>query len=92
MNRQRQNEFDRIAASRISKINGGIPQHIALSNPASITIRNKLKRMGLSGPHIEAAKEMIDEIGLQGVLERQSLGVRFSTMPQAKRSPRIWKA
>jgi hypothetical protein len=92
MNRQRQNEFDRIAASRISKINGGIPQHIALSNPASITIRNKLNRMGLSGPHIEAAKEMIDEIGLQGVLERQSLGVRFSTMPQAKRSPRIWKA
>lgn len=91
MNRQRQNEFDRIAASRISKINGGIPQHIALSNPASITIRNKLNRMGLSGPHIEAAKEMIDEIGLQGVLERQSLGVRFSTMPQAKRSPRIWK-
>ena len=92
MNRQRQNEFDRIAAARISKINGGIPQHIALSNPASITIRNKLNRMGLSGPHIEAAKEMIDEIGLQGVLQRQSLGVRFSTMPQAKRSPRIWKA
>jgi len=92
MNRQRQNEFDRIAASRLSKINGGIPQHIALSNPASITLRNKLNRMGLSGQHIDAAMDMIDEIGLQGVLQRQSLGVRFSTMPAAKRSPRIWKA
>ena len=92
MNRQRQNEFDRIAASRISKINGGIPKHIALSNVRSITLRNKLNRMGLSGEHIEAAINMVDEIGLQGVLERQSLGVRFSTMPQAKRSPKVWKA
>jgi len=92
MNRQRQNEYDRIAAGRLSKIDGGIPKHIALSNPASITLRNKLNRLGLEGPHIEAAKQMIDEIGLQGVLERQSLGVRFSTMPQAKRSPRIWRA
>jgi len=92
MNRQRQNEYDRIAAGRISKIDGGILKHIALSNPASITLRNKLNRLGLQGPHIEAAKQMIDEIGLQGVLERQSLGVRFSTMPQAKRSPRIWRA
>ena len=91
MNRQRQNEYDRIAASRLSKINGGIPSHIALSNPASITLRNKLNRLGLSGAHIEAATAMIDEIGLQGVLQRQSLGVRFSTMPQAKQSPKIWK-
>lgn len=92
MNRQRQNEFDRIAASRLSKIEGGIPRHIALSNPASITLRNKLNRLGLQGPHIDAAKTMIDEIGLQGVLKGQSLGVRFSTMPQAKRSPKIWRA
>lgn len=92
MNRQRQNEYDRIAASRLSKINGGIKSHIALSNNASITLRNKLNRLGLEGEHIEAAINMIDEIGLQGVLQRQSLGVRFSTMPQAKRSPRIWKA
>lgn len=92
MNRQRQNEYDRIAASRLSKINGGIPKHIALSNPASITLRNKLKRLGLEGEHIEAAKTMIDEIGLQRVLQHQSLGVRFSTMPQAKRSPKVWRA
>jgi hypothetical protein len=92
MNRERQNEYDRIAASRLSKIDGGIPRHIALSNRASITLRNKFKRMGLEGQHIEAAITMIDEIGIQGVLERQSLGVRFSTTPHAKRSPKIWRA
>ena len=91
MNRQRQNEYDRIAGSRLSKINGGIPKHIALGNPSSITLRNKLNRLGLQGEHIEAAIDMIDEIGLQGVLQRQSLGVRFSTMPQAKKKSRIWK-
>lgn len=91
MNRQRQNEYDRIAASRLSKIKGGVPRHIALSNPSSITLRNKLNRLGLSGEHIDAAVQMVDEIGLQGVLQGQSLGVRFSTMAQAKRSPKIWK-
>lgn len=90
-NRELQNQFDRIAASRLSKIKGGIPKHIALSNSSSITLRNKLNRMGLEGPHIEAAKSMIDEIGLQGVLEKQSLGVRFSTMPSSKSKPKIWK-
>ena len=92
MNRQRQNEFDRIAGSRLSKIKGGIPKHVALGNSSSITLRNKLNRLGLQGEHIEAAITMVDEIGLQGVLQRQSLGVRFSTMPQAKRKPNVWKA
>lgn len=92
MNRERQNEYDRIAASRLSKINGGVSRHIALSNRSSITLRNKLNRMGLEGEHIDAAINMIDEIGLQGVLERQSIGVRFATTPHAKRSPKIWRA
>ena len=48
--------------------------------------------MGLEGEHIDAAINMIDEIGIQGVLERQSIGVRFATTPQAKRSPNIWRA
>ena len=74
MNRQRQNEYDRIAASRLSKINGGVSKHIALSNRASITLRNKINRMGLSGEHIEAAIAMVDDIGLQTMLESQSLG------------------
>ena len=90
-NRELQNQFDRIAASRLSKIKGGVPKHIALSNPRSITLRNKLNRMGLQGEHIDAAKAMIDELGLQGVLERQSLGVRFATMPSSKSKPKIWR-
>jgi len=91
MNKQRQNEYDRIAASRLSKINGGIPRHVAISTSPSITLRNKLNRLGLKGPHIEAAIQMVDELGLQEVLSRQSLGVRFSSMPSSKRKARIWK-
>lgn len=92
MNRQRQNEFDRIAASRLSKIKGGVPRHVAISTPPSITLRNKLNRLGLQGPHIDAAIQMMDELGLQEVLSRQSLGVRFSSMPSSKRKARVWKA
>jgi hypothetical protein len=90
-NREAQNQFDRIAAARLSKIKGGVKKHVALSNSRSITLRNKLNRMGLQGEHIEAAKNMIDEIGLQGVLQHQSLGVRFATMPSSKSKPKIWK-
>ena len=92
MNRQRQNEFDRIAAARLSKINGGLPRHVALSTSSSITLRNKLKRLGLEGEHVEAALEMVDDLGIQQVMSRQSLGVRFSTLPAAKRAAKIWKA
>jgi hypothetical protein len=92
MNRQRQNEFDRIAASRLSKINGGLPRHVALSTSSSITLRNKLKRLGLQGEHVEAALEMVDDLGIQQVMARQSLGVRFSTLPAAKRGAKIWKS
>lgn len=92
MNRQKQNEYDRIAASRISKIKGGIPKHIALSNSRSITLRNKLSRLGLEGDHVNACIQMVDELGLQQVLHHQSIGVKFSTMPQAKRKPKIWKS
>lgn len=89
-NRELQRKFDRIAASRLSRIEGGVARHIALSNRASITLRNKLSRMGLYGPHIDAATHMVDEIGLQSVLSSQPLGSRFATIPQAKRAPKIW--
>lgn len=92
MNRQRQNEFDRIAAARLSKINGGLPRHVALSTSSSITLRNKLKRLGLEGEHVEAALGMVDDLGIQQVMSRQSLGVRFSTLPAARRAAKIWKA
>lgn len=89
-NRELQRRFDRVAASRLSRINGGIPAHVALSNRGSIVFRNKMARMGLYGPHIEAASAMLDEIGLQEVLSKQPLGSRFATIPQAKRKPKLW--
>jgi hypothetical protein len=89
-NRELQRKFDRIAATRLSRIDGGVPRHIALSNRGSIVLRNKLMRMGLSGPHIDAAVTMVDEMGLQEVLSTQPLGSRFATIPQAKRAPKIW--
>ena len=90
MNREQQRKFDRIAASRLSRIKGGIPRHIALSNSRSITLRNKLNRLGLEGPHIEAALSMVDEMGLQEVMSKQPLGSRFASMPQAKKKPKVW--
>lgn len=92
MTREQQRRFDRMAAARLSKMKGGIPQHIALSNSRSITLRNKLKRLGIEGEHVEAALNMVDEIGLQEVMAKQPLGSRFASMPQAKRSAKIWKA
>ena len=92
MTREQQRRFDRMAAARLSKMNGGIPRHIALSNSRSITLRNKLKRLGIEGKHVEAALNMVDEIGLQEVMSQQPLGSRFASMPQAKRSAKIWKA
>jgi hypothetical protein len=88
--RKRSNEYDQIAASRLSKLNGGIPKHIALSNRASITLRNKINRLGLDGEHIESALRMIDEIGIQETLDRESIGVRFASIPQAKKKPKVW--
>lgn len=90
MSREQQRKFDRIAASRLSRIKGGIPKHIALSNSRSITLRNKLNRLGLEGPHITAAIEMVDAMGLQEVMSRQPLGSRFASMPQSKRKSKIW--
>lgn len=89
-NRELQRKFDRIAASRLSRIDGGIPRHVALSNRGSIVLRNKFRRMGLCGPHIDAAVNMVDEMGLQEVLSTQPLGSRFATVPQAKQAPKIW--
>lgn len=88
--RKKSNEYDRIAGARLAKLKGGIPRHIALSNPRSITLRNKLNRLGLEGPHVEAALKMVDDIGLQEVLSNEGIGVRFATIPQAKKPPKVW--
>lgn len=88
--RKKSNDYDRIAASRLAKLKGGVPRHIALSNPRSITLRNKLNRLGLQGEHIDAALKMVDDIGLQEVLTHEGIGVRFAAIPQAKKKPKVW--
>ena len=88
---KRQREFDRIAASRISKIGGGIPKYVALGSAASLSLRWKMKRMRLTGDHIKAALDLVDDQAMQDQLRRQSIGVRFATMPQARKKVKIWK-
>jgi hypothetical protein len=87
----KQREFDLIAGSRISKIGEGLPLHVALSNKNSITFRNKMKRMGIQGEIVEELVKLIDEVGIQRTLENQSIGVRFSTVQQAKSKPKVWR-
>jgi hypothetical protein len=90
--RKSEREYDRIAASRISKIKGGIPLHVAIGDMRSITLRNKLKRMGLKGPHIDDLISLVDEIGIQKTLNDMPLGVRFATVKSKKNRPKIWKS
>ena len=88
--RELQRRLDRISASRLSRLGEGIPQHVALSQIQSITLRNKLARMGLQGHHVDAALKMADEIGLQKVLSQQPLSSRFATLKTSKSKPKIW--
>jgi len=90
-NRDSEREYDRIAANRISRLDGGLPIYVAIARRQSITLRNKLKRMGLEGEHITDLVQMIDELGIQDVMQHQPLGVRFATVKQAQRPPRIWR-
>ena len=89
-NRELQRKLDRISASRLSRLGEGIPKHVALSDMKSITLRNKFKRMGLEGKHIENALTMVDEIGFQKILANQPLGSRFASIPQSKKKPQVW--
>jgi hypothetical protein len=88
---EREREYNRIAANRISRLDGGLPVHVAIAMRPSITLRNKLKRMGLEGEHITDLIQMIDEIGMQETLQHMPLGVRFATVKQAQRPPSIWR-
>lgn len=90
MNQTKNREYDRIAANRMSKIKGGIPLHVALSNSRSITIRNKMLRLGLKGSHIDDLISLVDEIGIQKSLENQPIGVRFATIKREKSKPKVW--
>lgn len=91
MNKKANREYDRIAGSRVSKMNGGIPLHVALSTKKSIIFRNKMKRLGLKGEHIRDLIALVDELGIQETLREQPLGVRFATVKGKKKGPKIWK-
>lgn len=69
---------------------GGIPLHVAIGDIRSITLRNKLKRMGLKGDHIDDLISLVDEIGIQQNLAEMPLGVRFSTVKSKKNNPKVW--
>lgn len=64
---------------------------MAIGDIRSITLRNKLKRMGLEGNHINDLISLVDEIGIQKTLNDMPLGVRFSTVKTKKNKPKIWK-
>ena len=87
---RRQREYDRIAASRISKLNGGVPRHVALGSRSALSLRWKLNRMGLKGDHINSALKLVDDLAINQALARMPLGVRFATMPQAKAKVKVW--
>ena len=70
---------------------GGIPLHVAIGDIRSITLRNKLKRLGLEGQHIDDLISLVDEIGIQQNLNDMPLGVRFSTIKSKKNKPNIWQ-
>tara|TARA_X000001036_G_C20693318_1_gene810282 strand:+ start:2242 stop:2445 length:204 start_codon:yes stop_codon:yes gene_type:complete len=65
--------------------------HVAIGDIRSITLRNKLKRMGLEGEHIDDLISLVDEIGIQKSLNDMPLGVRYSTVKAEKNKPKIWK-
>lgn len=64
---------------------------MAIGNIRSITLRNKLKRLGLTGEHIDDLISLVDEIGIQQSLNDMPLGVRFSTVKTDRNKPKIWK-
>ena len=90
MNKKANREYDRIAGLRIAKMKGGIPLHVAIGDIRSITLRNKLKRLGLEGQHIDDLISLVDEIGIQQNLNDMPLGVRFSTVKSKRNKPNIW--
>lgn len=85
--RETEREYDRIAASRMRSMGGGLESHVALGQPESIRLRWKLARMGAKCP---ALVDLVDSVAYQQTLQHQSLGVRYASVkrPQSKR--KVW--
>ena len=90
MQRKFEQEYDRIASSRLSRLNGGVERHIALGSKNSIRLRFKLNRMGIKGNHIDDIIKLVDDIDLNETLANHTIGVRFATIPRSKKPLDIW--
>lgn len=81
--------LDNLSASRMF-----LERHEALSALSdSITIRFKLKRMGidLSDPRAENITSLIDSLGFQKMLNDQPITTRFSAVKREIKTKKIWR-
>ena len=82
-------DSDNLSASRMF-----LERHEALSALSdSITIRFKLKRMGISAsdPRAKNITELIDSLGFQKMLADQPITTRFSAVKREIKSKKIWR-
>ena len=92
MNRTKfEQEYDRIASSRISRLDGGLDRRIALGDLRAIRLKFKLDRLKLKGEHIDYAQSLVDDISMNQLLSNHTVGVRFATIPKSKTRLDIWK-
>ena len=50
-----------------------------------------MRRLGLKGEVVDSLVRLIDEVAIPKTLENQSIGVRFSTVQEAKVKPKIFR-
>jgi len=80
--------LDKISASRMH-----LESHVALSSPASITLRFKLARLGVD-LESESAKSLIalvDELGFNKMLADNPISVRYTAIKRQIQKERVWK-
>jgi hypothetical protein len=81
-------KLDNLAASRMF-----LEKHEALSaSPESITLRFKLKRLGVDLDS-QAAKDLlalVDSLGYQKMLRHQPIATRFSAVKRNTASKNVW--
>ena len=80
--------LDKISASRMH-----LETHVALSSPASITLRFKLARLGidLDSDAARSLIALIDELGFQRMLADNPISVRYTAIKRQIQKERIWK-
>ena len=80
--------LDRISASRMH-----LESHVALSSPASITLRFKMARLGIDLDS-DAAKgliQLVDDLGIQRMLADNPISVRYSAVKRQIHKEKVWE-